>query len=312
MRQTIYLVGIFAALLPIFSVNTVLAKTTPQVRQIAQIDNNGAQHPQNNGKSKEYVLAGDRKREANDNQGALADYNQAIALNPKNDWAYYKRALLKKDRLNNDDSGAVADYSQAISLNPEFADAYTQRGILKKGNLRDYQGGKADLDRAIALDPKSTAAYIERASLKHYDLKDDSGALADLNRSIEIEPKHYAYYLRASVKENFKDYQGAVADYTQAIALSGNMTDFSYHGRGKLKHYQLNDYQGALADYNQAIALNPQWEAPQKDRQILLGNSSSNRSTTSTNSSDTAYSADNVNRKKQLRHTITRSDSTTV
>lgn len=234
--------------------------------------NSSDSHPQNNGKSQEFVLSGDRRRESDDNQGALADYNQAITLNPKNDWAYYKRALLKKERLNNDYQGAIADYNQAISLNSKFSDAYTQRGVLKRDNFNDYQGALLDLDQAISLNPKSAEAYTQRGSLKYYSLKDYPAALADLDRSILIDPKHLPYFLRAGVKTELKDYKGAVADYDRAILISGSMTDFSYFFRGQLKHYQLNDPQGALADYNQAIALNPQWEAPQIERLILLGN----------------------------------------
>jgi tetratricopeptide (TPR) repeat protein len=251
-------------------------------------------HPQNNGKSKESVLSGDRQREASNDNAALADYNQAIALNPKNDWAYYKRALLKKDRLNNDYKGAIADYTQAISLNPKFADAYAQRGVLKKDNLRDYPGALSDFDRAISLNPNSAEAYTQRGNLRRYELKDYSSALADLDRAISIEPKHLAYYLRAGVKTEFKDYQGAVADYDRAILISGKMNDWSYYQRGYLKHYKLNDPQGALADYNKAIEIAPKWEAPQKDRQILLSNNSSN------NPSNDSEDRNSVSRKQAI------------
>jgi tetratricopeptide (TPR) repeat protein len=50
-----------------------------------------------------------------DLQGALADYNQAILLNPKYSVAYYNRAILKNDKLN-DRAGAIQDFRQAARL----------------------------------------------------------------------------------------------------------------------------------------------------------------------------------------------------
>ena len=58
-----------------------------------------------------------------DYRGALADYNQAIALDPFDGYAYTLRGYLKEKKLN-DIQGALADYDQAISLGYKSAHAY--------------------------------------------------------------------------------------------------------------------------------------------------------------------------------------------
>jgi tetratricopeptide (TPR) repeat protein len=86
----------------------------------------------------------------NDIQGALADYNQAILINPKYSKAYYNRANLKTNKLN-DIQGALADYNQAILINPKFSEAYYNRAILKKNKLNDKPGGIPDFRQAAKL-----------------------------------------------------------------------------------------------------------------------------------------------------------------
>jgi tetratricopeptide (TPR) repeat protein len=49
-----------------------------------------------------------------DNDRAIADYNQAISLAPKDGHAYFYRALAYSAKGDND--RAIADYNQAISL----------------------------------------------------------------------------------------------------------------------------------------------------------------------------------------------------
>jgi tetratricopeptide (TPR) repeat protein len=202
-----------------------------------------------------YFLRAKVKDLLNDPKGALADYNQAISLDPKVANAYYNRGFLKYLKLN-DPKGALSDYNQAIALNPKFVEAYLNRGILKHEKLNDPKGALADYNQAIALNPKFVEAYLNRGVLKK-GLNDPQGALADYNQAISLNPKlATAYYNRGILKhKKLNDPKGALADYNQAISLNPKLAD-AYLNRGVLKK-GLNDPQGALADYNQAIYLNP-------------------------------------------------------
>ncbi len=257
-----------------------------------RLDGQVAPIPQNTAlKADDYYTSAIQKGDKGDIQGALADYNQAIALDPKYAYAYNNRGNLKDDL--NDIQGALADYNQSIALDPKNADAYNNRGYLKQNKLNDMQGALVDYNQAIALAPKYVLAYINRGNLKAQSLDDVQGALADysqaiaidrknssdayaarglltiaklgdvksgladLNQAIAINPKNAnAYAVRGLLKnEKLKDVRGALADLNKAIALDPKSL-LAYPARGMLK-YQLNDVQGALADFNKVIALDP-------------------------------------------------------
>jgi superkiller protein 3 len=57
------------------------------------------------------------KYELGDKQGAIADYNEAIRLNPKDDGAYYNRACYYS--LENNLELALSNLQKAIQLSPE-------------------------------------------------------------------------------------------------------------------------------------------------------------------------------------------------
>ena len=117
-----------------------------------------------------------------DIEGAIADYNQSIAINPKTAArAYRNRALLKSSK--GDKDGAITDYNQAIELEPKNANAYNKRGELKhaKGDLDAAIG---DFTTAIGLDPKLLIAYKNRGDAKQAK-GDTSGAKEDFDRADE-------------------------------------------------------------------------------------------------------------------------------
>jgi tetratricopeptide (TPR) repeat protein len=92
---------------------------------------------------------------------AIADYDEAIRLNPEDADAYSNRgnAYFHKG----DFDRAITDYDEAIRLNPEFADAYHNRGsaYFHKG---DSDRAIADYDEAIRLNPEDADAYSNRGN----------------------------------------------------------------------------------------------------------------------------------------------------
>ncbi|MGL5059475.1 MAG: tetratricopeptide repeat protein, partial [Microcoleus sp.] len=90
---------------------------------------------------------------------AIADYNQAIQLNPKLAEAFYNRGTAYSNKGEYD--RAIADYDRAIQLNPKYAKAFNNRGTAYS-NKGEYDRAIADYDRAIQLNPKLAEAFNNR------------------------------------------------------------------------------------------------------------------------------------------------------
>jgi tetratricopeptide (TPR) repeat protein len=199
-----------------------------------------------------YNDRGNERATAGDNRGAIADFTEAIKLNPKFTEAYNNRGNARV--LLGDKQGALADFNQAIQLNPKDSEGYNNRGSLR-ADIGDKPGALVDFDRAIQLNPKFTEAYNSRGNLR-VTLGDKQGALADFNRAIQLNPKDGdAYNNRGNLRVELGDKQGALTDFNQAIQLDPKLTE-AYNSRGNLR-VNLDDKQGALADFNRAIELNP-------------------------------------------------------
>ncbi|WP_156331800.1 tetratricopeptide repeat-containing serine protease family protein, partial [Planktothricoides sp. SR001] len=133
---------------------------------------------------------------------------------------YYNQGVTNYDLKKYD--LAIADYNQAIALDPNYAAAYNGRGNAYK-ELKKYELAIADFNQAIALDQNYASAYVGRG-LAYYDLKKYDLAIADYTESLRLnnsEPwlvhnnRGLAYYY-------LKKYELAIADYNKAIALDPN------------------------------------------------------------------------------------------
>jgi len=59
---------------------------------------------------------------------------------------------------------AIAEYDDAIRLEPTYASAYNLRGLAHR-NLGEHELGIQDLDEAIGLDPRMARAYYNRGGI---------------------------------------------------------------------------------------------------------------------------------------------------
>jgi tetratricopeptide (TPR) repeat protein len=144
------------------------------------------------------VNRGIEKAKNGDLDGALADFNRAIELNPKDDVAYYNRAQAK--RLKKNAGGAVADYTRAIELGSKNPAAYNNRGNARAENS-DRDGAIADYTHAIELKPDYARAYYNRAVTKQAK-GDATGADADFKTAEKLDPELASEKSGADSKNN--------------------------------------------------------------------------------------------------------------
>jgi lipoprotein NlpI len=151
---------------------------------------------------------------------------------------------------------AIADYGEAIKLDPKLAAAYADRcgTYTTKGN---DDLAMTDCNQAIQLDPKLALAYLNRGYL--YDIADDlDRSIADDSEAIRLDPKSMiSYSNRGTAYRNKGDLDHAIADFGEALKLDPKDA-LSYHSRGLAYFYGGNPAK-ALADFKQAIALDPKY-----------------------------------------------------
>ena len=95
-----------------------------------------------------YNNRGVAKNNLGRHEEAIADYDEAIRLNPDYDYAYNNRGVAKKNLGRHEE--AITDYDEAIRLKPDYAMIYNNRG---KANITLNRMDKArrDFETAITL-----------------------------------------------------------------------------------------------------------------------------------------------------------------
>lgn len=157
-----------------------------------------------------YIEQGEEKFESKDYQGAIEDFNNAIAIDPKDDNLYSKRGNAKKEL--EDYQGAIEDFTKVIEFNTENrALYYTYRGQVKS-YLKNYQGAIEDFSKAIEINPNYAFAYYNRGKINN-KIENKIGALEDYNYAIKIgKPWAIWYKERSVIKELLGDIEGSKQD----------------------------------------------------------------------------------------------------
>jgi tetratricopeptide (TPR) repeat protein len=214
-----------------------------------------------------HILMGNLKWENGDQEGAIADYKQAIGIEPDNYLAYYYWGdkLRKKDDDGNWSGGEeqffkiIGITAKIINNNPGDSKAYLFRG--RANEYLDHTDDAAnDYTKSIEANPNDFEAFQSRGHLRFLKSNDPTGALDDYSHVIEIDSNnHSAYFWRGRIKVGLNDISGAIDDYSSAIEKSLNDLDalFVYYDhRGDAK-MQLNNVDGAVQDYLKADEIDP-------------------------------------------------------
>ena len=132
-----------------------------------------------------WMRLGNLKLRNADYDGAIADFNRAIALEPSNSGYYLIRANTKERKR--DYAGAIADYTRAIEFAREDKDViYIVRAEAKE-QTGDLDGAISDYTQAIEISPTFADAYRSRGLAKQKK-GDANGAAADLARAKQLTP----------------------------------------------------------------------------------------------------------------------------
>lgn len=256
----------------------------PCDRGVELLTNEIEAHP---GRGSLYVLRGLIYQTTGEPRIALADYNEAIRLDPADAAARLLRADLLASVKHAYDR-ALADYDEAVRLDPKLVvalihrgDAWMAKGDPKRalqdydraigrdaGNALAYRGRghawveKGDLGRAIDnfleavnLRPDDVAAQLDLGRA-WYAKNDFERALGNFTEALRLEPTSVlAHNERGRAWAANKNYEQAIADHTQAIRLApADAAAYVYRG---MAWWNLRQFGRAKSDYDAAIRLNP-------------------------------------------------------
>ncbi|MBZ0148897.1 MAG: tetratricopeptide repeat protein [Pseudorhodoplanes sp.] len=191
---------------------------------------------------------------------ALADFNDHIR---KGDWfvdrapaAFYGRSLARLRK--GDRAGAERDMVIALALAPDMIKA------LERGPRRSSDSSVLDIGIKVTLRPSaSTAQYASNWNIcRSYSFGDSTKmAIAACSRVISSKREQgrslaHAYSKRAYHRKSNEEFDGAIADYTEAIRFDSRNTADYLDDRAEV-WLEAKTFDRAITDYTEAIRLDP-------------------------------------------------------
>ena len=211
--------------------------------------NENEQNPQT---AREYYARAAKRYNDGDFDGAIADYNEVLRIDPNhiNSLLYRGNALYKKRKYDE----AIEDYSGIIWLEPNNHIAWYNRGNARN-EKREYEQALSDLNESIRLNPNYANAWNSRGNAWYGKEKYDE-ALSNFNEAIRLMPGDAYFWLnRGNSWHAKREYDKAIEDYKHAILLKPDYA-LAFSNRGNSWSAK-GEYDKAIEDCREALGLNP-------------------------------------------------------
>ena len=181
---------------------------------------------------------------------AIADFTQALRLEPDMTFALSNRGRLYLTKDHFDPAKAVSDFTAALDSNPTHVGLLLARSAAYR-SAKEFKKAQADLEAALASDNVTSKSLVARGKAK-LRLKDYEGAKTDLRSAIELNKTNIEAYDRlVVVYERMGDDPGAAEVLTEWIeADPGNEKPLIERA---VKYARLNRKELAFADLEKAI-----------------------------------------------------------
>ena len=167
--------------------------------------------------SAEYALRGDGYLKDGQPEKAIAAYNKALQVNPKNLEVYASRGAVHF--FQGHFELAQQDFERVLQENPFHADTYTAYGSVLAAR-GDYPNALKVLDMAIRLDPSKPENFFSRAGVyfmlgKYNEAITDYTSVINLHPAADVLNARGATYLRLGKTD--------LAEQDFALAKSGKV-----------------------------------------------------------------------------------------
>lgn len=169
--------------------------------------------------------------------------------NPNNDyWLYCLGVVYEKNGIY---KKAIKYYTDCQKENPSSVTAYRISNCYSE--MGDYASALEYINCAIAIDSTDYDNVMAKADLL-YESGDAKAAIFELDKYVAHYPDYYGgYYRRGWYKDNSRDIDGAIEDYTMSIILEPTYA-YAYLGRGDMYNLK-GDTSSAVNDYRKVVEL---------------------------------------------------------
>jgi tetratricopeptide (TPR) repeat protein len=168
---------------------------------------------------------------------ALSDFDNAFLYGFGNTaWNYNLRGLTYVDLERYED--AIADFTEALAIDPYYGAVLRNRAWVNSEFLNNWEAHVEDYERVIELAP-GNASYLNSLGWGLIQLGRYAEALPYLDTALNISPDlNFALDSRGWAHLGLGNYEEARTDFERAIQLN---EPYSYYGLGALYHELGND-----------------------------------------------------------------------